>query len=553
MTKTMRILLVVVVLIAFVLRVNAISRIPPSMSWDEVSIGYNAYSILKTGADEHGVRFPIQAFKAYGDYKPPLSIYLTVPFVGLFGLTEFAVRFPVALMGTLSVLLAYAFTFLLFETFRNGNPDNSKSVRNSGTLGIITATLLAFSPWHINLSRAGFEATIAHTFILLGCVFILYARKHPQWWTLAFLPFVASVYTFNSARYAAPLIVAGFLAVLRHDVRLARRQVAGGVVIAFVFLLPIVPHLVSKEARLRLAEVSIFTDVSVVEKANERIAADGNAWWARILHNRRIGYAKSYIIHFADNLEPWFLFIKGDGNPKFSIQDVGQMYLMEAPFFAVGFVALLSQNPGLGIFLLYFIMSAIAPAAVARETPHALRTLNTLPAWQIFEAYGLVAAAGLVKRKPVWLKPVTYAAVGFLFAANIAYYLHEYYVHYPVVYSGEWQYGYREAIRYVMPRLADYDTVTVTESIGRPYMYALFYTGYDPAKFVSEKQSYTDAAGFYHVEGFGKFRFARNLVRTKTGGRNLVVGDPSWVREGDKVLTTVRLLNGTPVLVIFEI
>jgi hypothetical protein len=76
--------------------------------------------------------------------------------------------------------------------------------------------------------------------------------------------------------------------------------------------------------------------------------------------------------------------VKGDGNPKFSIQDVGQLYLIEAPFFAIGICALFLSYPGVGLLLVYWIIAAIIPAATARETPHALRILNSLPTWQIF-------------------------------------------------------------------------------------------------------------------------------------------------------------------------
>ena len=47
-----------IIVIAALLRLWGISTNPPSLSWDEVSIGYNAYTILNYGMDEHGVRFP---------------------------------------------------------------------------------------------------------------------------------------------------------------------------------------------------------------------------------------------------------------------------------------------------------------------------------------------------------------------------------------------------------------------------------------------------------------------------------------------------------------
>src|SRR5690349_13060466 len=96
---------IIILILAAVLRLVNISHNPPSLSWDEVSIGYNAYTILTTGMDEHGVKFPLAAFAAFGDYKPALPIYLTVPFVWVFGLSDLAVRLPSALFGIATVAL----------------------------------------------------------------------------------------------------------------------------------------------------------------------------------------------------------------------------------------------------------------------------------------------------------------------------------------------------------------------------------------------------------------------------------------------------------------
>src|SRR3990167_4417424 len=90
-------LVILVAGIALILRFYKLGQIPLSLSWDEVSLGYNAYSILKTGRDEHAKWFPLAAFEAYGDYKPPLYIYASVPFIKVFDLNELAVRLPSAL------------------------------------------------------------------------------------------------------------------------------------------------------------------------------------------------------------------------------------------------------------------------------------------------------------------------------------------------------------------------------------------------------------------------------------------------------------------------
>ena len=558
-----KIALALLIFFALFLRTYHISQVPPALSWDEVSIGYNAYSILKTGRDEHGKFLPIDTFVAYGDYKPPLAIYLTVPSIALFGLSEFGVRFPSAFFGTLTVLMTY---FLVKELFRR-TKNHEPVTRNLPT---IASLLLAISPWHINLSRAGFEANIALFFIVLGVYFILLAREKYKYWYVAWVPFVASIYTFNSARYFTPLFAIVLCIFVRKDIRQYWKACSIGVIVALMCLLPIIPHLVSKEARLRFAEVNIFTDNSVVVTSNERIAYDKNSMIGKILHNRRVGFALSYLRHFADNLQPSFLFIQGDGNPKFSTRVVGQLYIIEAPLLAIGIFSMFALYPQVAWILLFWIILAIVPAATARETPHALRILNSLPAWQIFIAYGILSIPVYIKQlrtknpalpagrhEPATTNQQPYLIIYMfllvaIYAFSFGYYLHNYYSHYATKYSGEWQYGYREAILAAQAIDGSYDTIYLTSSIGRPYMYTLFYTRYDPIAFMRTKDTSFDTAGFYHVNGFGKYRFVDSMpvggLKTKT----LYITDPDWVPGDARILRTITLLDGTKRLILFD-
>ncbi len=530
------ILLGIIVVVAALLRLWGVSTNPPSLSWDEVSIGYNAYTILNYGMDEHGVRLPIGAFAAYGDYKPTLPIYVTVPFVAVFGLSELAVRLPSALFGIATVLLLYFFVKELFV--------------NSKNIALLSALLLAISPWHIMLSRAGFEANIATFFVLLGVYLIVAARRKPGLWMYAFLPFAAGMYTFNSARYAGPLIGLGALVFSFRSFRKAKMVAVGGMVIAAIVLVPLLPHLVSREAKLRFEEVSIFTDLRVVLSSNARRVIDGNSWWSAIVHNRRIGFGREYLVHFFDNLEPKFLFITGDGNPKFSTQDSGQLLLITAPFVVYGWFMLFANIPSVAIVLLWWLIASIAPAAVARETPHALRIENGLPVWIIVTAYGMVVS---LKNLTVPKKRVTLLALYLmLLFANFSYFWHTYSIHYPKEFSGEWQYGYREAIRFAETVKGSYDAIVLTESIGRPYMYTLFYGRYDLPYFLHTKDASFDAAGFYNVYGFGKYRFVKEPGKIYPG-RVLYILSPGNVPAGTRVVKTVSLLNGNPMLVLFEL
>lgn len=525
-------IILLIVVFAFILRIYNVAKAPPSLSWDEVSIGYNAYSILKTARDEHGRFLPFDAFVAYGDYKPPLPIYVTVPFVAVFGLNDFAVRLPSALFGTLTVLLTFFLVRALIK-------------QKSDTLPLLSAAVLSVSPWHVNISRGGFEANIALFFVVLGTWLTLTARQQPRRWLIAWLPFVAAIYTFNSARVFSILFVPALVLFTYRDIKKNFRLFIYGVIVAVICAAPTIPFLFSSQARLRFNEVNIFTDASIVETANTRIKREPGNIIGNIVNNRRVGYARNFLIHFMDNVEPNFLFIKGDGNPKFSIQDVGQLYLIEAPFLVIGIFVLFISYPAVAGLLLFWIIAAIIPAATARETPHALRILNSLPTWHIFVAFGIVSVyRKLTKGRSAYI----FLIIAF-YLFSITYYLHTYYRHYPIEYSGEWQYGYREAIQKIGSIASKFDRIVITDSIGRPYMYTLFYTKTDPGQLLRTKTSYFDAAGFYHVDGFLKYRFGGSLPN-ELEPKTLYIwnGAP----KGARILDTIHLLNGDPVLVIFD-
>ena len=99
-------LIYLILALGFLLRVAALDKFPVGFTPDEASFGYDAYSILKTGADQWGHKLPL-VLESFGDYKSPLYAYLTIPFVALLGLTKVAIRLPNALLGTVAVYVTY--------------------------------------------------------------------------------------------------------------------------------------------------------------------------------------------------------------------------------------------------------------------------------------------------------------------------------------------------------------------------------------------------------------------------------------------------------------
>src|SRR3989344_4833039 len=106
------VLLTSVLLLTGILRFWQLGSVPPGLNVDEVSEGYNAYSLLKTGRDRYGMVMPI-IFKSFGSYQPPIYTYLTTLPIMIFGPTIFAVKTVSALSGLTVVL----FTFLIIKDF----------------------------------------------------------------------------------------------------------------------------------------------------------------------------------------------------------------------------------------------------------------------------------------------------------------------------------------------------------------------------------------------------------------------------------------------------
>ena len=140
-------LLVAILVLAAALRLWRIGQAPHGFNADEAAIGYNAYSLLKTGRDEHGNSWPLH-FESFADYKPGGYFYLALPFIAFLGLEKIAVRLPSIIAGIASVWLVYKLTGELF-----------KKQRKVLGLGVseLAAIALALSPWQIQFSRGGWK------------------------------------------------------------------------------------------------------------------------------------------------------------------------------------------------------------------------------------------------------------------------------------------------------------------------------------------------------------------------------------------------------------
>lgn len=541
--KKINLFLLAIVAVATFLRFFQLGQNPPSLTWDETAWGYSAYSLGIDGRDEFGKFLPLNYLESFGDFKPPIFAYLDILPVKIFGLNEFAVRFPSALLGVMTVLATY---FLVKRLFG----DQGK------TIALISSFILTISPWHVNLSRAAFEANVATFFIVIGVWLFLKGIQNKKWYlVISVISFALSIYTFNTARIVSPLLVLILSIGFRKELLQRKKETIIAAITGFLLIFPVIPFLLSPQANLRFREVNIFTNIDIIKRTNQQIENDKNAIFSKIIHNRRFAYAVEYLSHYFDNFSPNFLFIKGDGNPKFSTQDVGQLYLWEFPFLVLGVLYLFKKRESHWWIIPVWLLTGILPAATARETPHALRIETTLPTFQILVAYGILFVFKKVSTLSNlgYLRYLIFSSFFLFLIFNILYYLHGYYVHYSKGYSREWQYGYKDSIAYVEKIKDKYDQIYVTMDLGRPYIYYLFYTKTEPSYFRKTAKVKRDVFGFVTVEGFDKYKFVKDLNTAKDSSKKtLVIRSVGQIPESAKLLKKFNVLDGTDTLWAYE-
>ncbi|OGD83120.1 hypothetical protein A2165_01935 [Candidatus Curtissbacteria bacterium RBG_13_40_7] len=536
--------MILIIVLAGFLRLYKLGSIPPSLYWDEASLGYNAYSILKTARDEYGKFLPLTNFAAFGDYKPPGYIYMTVPSIAVFGLNEFAIRFPSAFFGVLTVLLTYFLTKKLLE-------DSSLITHHSSlkNVALLAAFFLAISPWHIQFSRGAFEANLGLFFSVLGIwLFLKFAKDNPLWILPSALSLLAGMYTFTGQRLFVPFILIVLAIQFRKRIFQHLNFVAVTAVIAgFLFWPLLVFTTQTIEGRLRFDEVTIFKDLQPINESIKYRESDNFSWWADLVHNRRLFYGYQYLIHYFDAFNPNFLFTRGDVNPRLSIGEVGELYYLDLLFILAGIYFLFAAKLKYRFLIIaWLIVSPLGPA-MARETPHALRMIHILPTFQILSAIGLYHLYQIVRYKKLF---ITFTFL--LLTFNFLYYLHMYWVHWPLNYSGAWQYGYKQAVERIKPLYDQADQVVVTKSLGRPYIYFLLYMRFDPQDYRESAQIIKDRFFFINVEGFDKFKFVDNPSAVPSNGKTLYVVSPGQLPAGSQKLLTINDLGNLPVFDIGE-
>jgi len=543
--------LLIIFLIAGYMRLYHLGNVPPSPDWDEAALGYNAYSIIETGRDEYGKSFPI-VLRSFDDYKPALYAYLIIPFIKLFDLNVLAVRLPSALLGILTVLTTY---FFVLELFRNWKPESG----NGKWVALVSSFLLAISPWHIQFSRIGFESNVAVAFNVFGALFLMKGLRKPKFLLLGIFFPILGIYTYQSAKVFVPLLLLSFLIVFfKKIITIPKKYILGALILLFVMSLPMAMYMFKdKESLSRAKGVVIYSDITPFLKENViRIMEDkkNKDFIGLILDNRRFVFGKAIVSGYLSHFDLNWLFIRGD-IARHHAPGMGLLYLFELPFLLLGMYYLIfsSIERKIKIFLLSWFLLAPLPASITSGVPHAVRTLNFLPTFQVFTAIGIFLAFSFFSRyKFRFVRIFFYGLFIVIFSGNIFYYTNQYFVQQNYFNSQDWQYGYKETVSEVAKIENKYNKIIVSNIpyLDQSYMFFLFYLKYDPELYQRQKRD--SAGGFRENHYFGKFEFRPIDWTSEERTNNLYIGKPDNFPVGASTVRDIYFLDGKPAIKIVK-
>lgn len=529
-------LLVSIILLAAFLRLYQLATVPPSPSLDEVSIGYNAYSILHTGKDEYGNSFPI-LLRAYDDWRPGIYAYLVIPFLAIFGLSAFAVRIPSALISIFTVYLTYVLVRELFG--------KEKLTEN---FSILTSFLLAISPWHIYLSRLGHEVNLGLAAFLLGIYFFVTAIQHTKrkgLYIASSIFFVLSLYGYQSQKIIIPIVLFGAVALFYRNIMQQLREVTLAALIGIVLLIPLIIASSNPQALIRFNATSAFSDIgSKYQESAENILAaqEKGDVMGQFLNNRRFVIPKVFIENYFAHFNPLWLF-SGSGNEQHKVPNLGLMYVWESIFIVVGILAFLSlpiDRRYKMLIALWFFSSPLA-AAITTGAPHAMRSYTFLPLWQMFSAIGLISAYFYFQ------KYISGKILIFLFSVvsllSVIYFAYNYYVVFPRTQSSSFQYALSKAVSYAKQHEGEYNEIVVSnkDNLHQSYMFFLFYSKYDPSLYLTSGG--TKSGGFAEEHKIGKFIFRPIQFKDEKEG-SVLIGNVNEIPDTVGVLSSFRSLDG---------
>ncbi|MCL4366980.1 glycosyltransferase family 39 protein [Patescibacteria group bacterium] len=542
MHKKELLVIIFITLVGGFFRFYDLANNPVSLNVDEVSVGYNAYSLLKTGRDEYGNFLPL-SIRSLGDYKPPVYTYITAASIAIFGLNEWGIRFPAALFGTLTIVLFAYFFYLL---------------SHNRTITLIGAALTAISPWLIYHSRFALETNLSVFFVVLGFLlfFKMLENKTNLLAVLSAFCFALSIYTYQTERLFTPLLITVLLILYRRQIKRGLRYQIVNFILCFILLaLPFIFSFVLGSDQTRLAMVKLNNDIDFTRNImiNPLIQMDGFiAIITKLLSTQPPLLFFYWLNRTLSYLSPTFWFFNGLGLVGQNTINLGLLYIFELPFVILGIYKILAGRFSNRPLIFLWLLLGLIPSSLTIGQMNGRRILIMAPMVIYISAIGAKSLGEIILQlRKRYRYPLATLFSGIILWSMFSA-INLYSVHFPRQKGEGFMDGTKEAVQYILQNQNKYqeivfDPVRGTEGpylTNVPYLYLLFYTQYDPALYQSQVKTHTNE-GF----SFSKYTFRPIDWRKDQDQHNILFIGSIWslppkdVPQQD-ILDKIYMING---------
>lgn len=426
-------LILLITILAFVLRAWDFGNNPAGVYVDEASLGYNAYSLLKTGMDEYGKAWPI-FLRSFGTYQSALYSYLSIPLVKLIGLSSVGIR-------TLSLIsgLVLVITVCLW-------------------MGMTEGLIVAISPVFVFFSRGAFESNLALTIFISGLLLSIKAEKKSNLLLTGLTLLSISAYAYHAQRFLSLVFIVFFCLTYFWRFRENRRKILSYFILAVVIQLPLFWVSLKTGTNTRLLGL-MYDDKEGI-----------------------LGFVKHYLVY----LFPNNLFSRPDPDLQRSFPDLSVFYWWMFLLFVVGVVKIYKNRHNLkwqDKVMLVLLFVAILPGAITKEYFSTLRVLPMfIPlAWIIAEGW-----KKLFGKKLKWSLVLVLTACVQLYSSLVLLKNER---------SKTWGYYYQDLVEKIS-LIEDVPVIIDNTRLKPSYILFAFYNQYEP-EFIQQWHGFNNLYDYY--------------------------------------------------------
>ncbi len=448
LTNKRKLLLFIILLIAFLMRVLFLDRVPTGVSNDEMDYLLNAKSLWLSGSDISQTWNPLsltapKSSFPQGEIAPLVTFWL----VGILPLSLLTSKLVYALIATGTVWLLIVISQKLIGEYE----------------AYIIGAVGAINPWLIFFGRTAYDTPLAIFFYLLGFYMLLSAKK----WKILFaiIPFLLGFYAYIGTKLIfLPFIFITTFYAWKSNMKDTKQYGILVGVCAFFFVIYTVSALHGSATRIHEIANPQMDSIRAVVNSERRLSIQSPL--TALFSNKYIVFAKYAIEKYANAFSPNFLFLSGDGKSLFTLWYHGSFYILDAIFMLIGWAVLFAKYRR--VLYLLIALTIIAPIPSVMSTvgsSYAIRSMLLAPILIVMLGVGVAYA---IKNKPV--VQVSLLGIYLLLVLN---FLHIYFLRNPLYNSESFNFSSRVLAKYLS--LQDRPVYVINGDATTPYKQYLFY------------------------------------------------------------------------------